>query len=40
MPKERVFLDTNVIIESFRIGCWTAICARHNRLATSDVKMQ
>ena len=26
MPKVRVFVDTNVIIESFRTGCWTAIC--------------
>jgi hypothetical protein len=29
MPKERVVLDTNVIIESFRIGCWTAICEHY-----------
>ncbi len=26
MPKSRVFVDTNVIIEAFRTGCWTAIC--------------
>lgn len=26
MPKIRVFADTNVILESFRTGCWTAIC--------------
>lgn len=25
MPKTRVFADTNVIIEAFRSGCWTAI---------------
>ena len=25
MPKLRVFADTNVILESFRTGCWTAI---------------
>jgi len=25
MPKIRVFADTNVILESFRTGCWTAI---------------
>ena len=25
MPKNRVFADTNVILESFRTGCWTAI---------------
>lgn len=24
MPKIRVFADTNVILESFRTGCWTA----------------
>jgi hypothetical protein len=29
MAKERVFVDTNVIIESFRSGCWTAICEHH-----------
>ncbi len=29
MAKERVFVDTNVIIESFRTGCWTAICQRY-----------
>ena len=26
MPKIRVFADTNVILESFRTGCWAAIC--------------
>ncbi|HQD65613.1 MAG TPA: hypothetical protein PLJ16_10325 [Casimicrobium huifangae] len=26
MTKVRVFADTNVILESFRTGCWTAIC--------------
>jgi hypothetical protein len=25
MPKIRVFADTNVILESFRTGCWAAI---------------
>jgi hypothetical protein len=25
MPKIRIFADTNVILESFRTGCWTAI---------------
>jgi len=24
MPKIRVFADTNVILESFRTGCWAA----------------
>lgn len=27
MAKARIFADTNVIIESFRTGCWTAITA-------------
>lgn len=27
MPKTRVFADTNVILEAFRTGCWTAICS-------------
>jgi hypothetical protein len=26
MAKPRVFIDTNIIIEAFRTGCWTAIC--------------
>jgi len=26
MAKARVFIDTNIIIEAFRTGCWTAIC--------------
>lgn len=26
MPKPRVFVDTNVILEAFRTGCWAAIC--------------
>ena len=26
MAKTRVFIDTNIIIEAFRTGCWTAIC--------------
>ena len=28
MPKTRVFADTNVILESFRVGCWAAISSR------------
>ncbi len=27
MQKIRVFADTNVILEAFRTGCWTAICS-------------
>ena len=26
MAKTRVFIDTNIIIEAFRTGCWTSIC--------------
>lgn len=26
MPKRRVFIDTNVVIEAFRTGTWTALC--------------
>ena len=26
MAKTRVFIDTNIIIEAFRTGCWTAVC--------------
>ena len=26
MAKTRVFVDTNILIEAFRTGCWTAIC--------------
>jgi hypothetical protein len=29
MAKARVFVDTNVIIESFRTGCWSAICEHY-----------
>ncbi|MBY4833781.1 hypothetical protein [Burkholderia dolosa] len=29
MPKTRVFADTNVILEAFRTGCWTAICQHY-----------
>ncbi len=29
MPNERVFVDTNVIIESFRTRCFTAICEHY-----------
>ena len=28
MQKIRVFADTNVILEAFRTGCWTAIASR------------
>lgn len=35
MPKIRLFADTNVILESFRTGCWTAIS---NRFAIETVK--
>ena len=27
MTKVRVFTDMNVILESFRTGCWTALCS-------------
>jgi len=30
VAKERVFVDTNVIIESFRTGCWTAVCEHYS----------
>lgn len=30
MPKKRVFVDTNVVIEAFRTGCWAAICERYD----------
>jgi hypothetical protein len=30
MQKSRVFADTNVILEAFRAGCWSAICAHFN----------
>lgn len=29
MAKARVFVDTNVILEAFRTGCWAAICERY-----------
>lgn len=29
MPKTRVFADTNVILEAFRTGSWTAICQQY-----------
>lgn len=28
MARDRVFVDTNVILEAFRAGCWTTICSR------------
>lgn len=28
MPRMRVFVDTNIILEAFRTGCWAAICER------------
>ena len=30
MAKKRVFADTNVVIEAFRTGCWTALCERYD----------
>lgn len=30
MPGERVFVDTNVIIEAHRVGCWHAICGSYS----------
>lgn len=35
MATRRVFVDTNVIIESFRVGCWTALC-EHFAVETVD----
>ncbi|MCW8207936.1 hypothetical protein D8B24_12955 [Verminephrobacter aporrectodeae subsp. tuberculatae] len=35
MPKIRVFADTNVILESFRTGCWTAI-SKHFAIETVE----
>lgn len=29
MARERVFVDTNVIVEAFRIGCWSTISNRY-----------
>lgn len=29
MAKVRVFVDTNIILEAFRTGCWAAICERY-----------
>lgn len=29
MAKTRVFVDTNVILEAFKTGCWAAICDRY-----------
>lgn len=29
MPKVRVFVDTNIILEAFRTGCWTVICHKY-----------
>jgi hypothetical protein len=29
MPKARVFVDTNIILEAFRTGCWTSICEQY-----------
>ena len=34
MAKTRVFIDTNIIIEAFRTGCWVAIC---NKFAIETV---
>ena len=30
MPGKRVFVDTNVIIEAHRVGCWNAICGSYS----------
>lgn len=30
MPKPRVFVDTCIIIEAFRVGCWKALCAHYS----------
>lgn len=30
MTKIRVFVDTNVIIEAFRINCWNALCHQYD----------
>jgi hypothetical protein len=30
MPDKRVFVDTNVIIEAHRVGCWNAICGSYS----------
>lgn len=30
MEKTRVFVDTNVILEANRVGCWTSICNRYS----------
>ncbi len=35
MGRRRVFVGTNVIIESFRTRCWTAVC-RHNAIETVE----
>lgn len=35
MSKIRVVADTNVILEAFRTGCWTAIC-RHYAVETVE----
>ena len=35
MPKIRVFADTNVILESFRTGCWTAL-SKHFAIETVE----
>ncbi len=29
MPRTRVFVDTNVILDAFRTGCWATICQRY-----------
>lgn len=30
MPGNRIFVDTNVIIEAHRVGCWNAICGSYS----------
>lgn len=29
MPQKRIFIDTNIIIEAHRVGCWQAMCRRY-----------
>jgi len=37
MAKQRIFVDTNVIIEAFRAKCWKAICGRYSVETVSSV---
>jgi len=29
MSKTRIFVDTNIILEAFRINCWNALCQKY-----------